>query len=418
MLARQAWRLLQWPDSLCARLLQAKYFPSGNMMTAKEGPGISYTWRSLLRGLRALEKGIIWRVGDGEQIRIWDDPWIPAGTTRRPRTPRGATLLTKVAELIVPITNSWDEELVKDIFWEEDVMNILAIPLRPDREDFIAWHFDSKGVFSVKSSYYVLESNEEQNRVVQRGESSTNDRANTERSIWKKIWQLPCPPKIRQFVWRLAHNSLAVKMNISRRNIVLDTRCPICKRFDEDGAHCFLKCKHVRKCWKELQLEDVRCLLLNIQSSEEFIRIILTFFDNSIILALKPDRCLRSIVLLWKLWDVRNKVNAGETMPTCLDVACCVSSVIREIQGDVVHRLPNLNMQRRVWKPPGTDQLKINFDGAFCSEDRKAACGFIIRKHVGEAVLAGAANISPALDALSADSAACLFALEAVADTG
>jgi hypothetical protein len=278
MLARQAWRLLQWPDSLCARLLQAKYFPSGNMMTAKEGPGISYTWRSLLRGLRALEKGIIWRVGDGEQIRIWDDPWIPAGTTRRPRTPRGATLLTKVAELIDPITNSWDEELVKDIFWEEDVMNILAIPLRPDREDFIAWHFDSKGVFSVKSSYYVLESNEEQNRVVQRGESSTNDRANTERSIWKKIWQLPCPPKIRQFVWRLAHNSLAVKMNISRRNIVLDTRCPICKRFDEDGAHCFLKCKHVRKCWKELQLEDVRCLLLNIQSSEEFIRIILTFF--------------------------------------------------------------------------------------------------------------------------------------------
>jgi hypothetical protein len=115
---------------------------------------------------------------------------------------------------------------------------------------------------------------------------------------------------------------------------------------------------------------------------------------------------------------VRNKVNAGETMPTCLDVACCVSSVIREIQGDVVHRLPNLNMQRRVWKPPGTDQLKINFDGAFCSEDRKAACGFIIRKHVGEAVLAGAANISPALDALSAESAACLFALEAAEHFG
>jgi len=63
--------------------------------------------------------------------------------------------------------------------------------------------------------------------------------------------------------------------------------------------------------------------------------------------------------------------------------------------------------------PPERDQLKIKFDGAFSTEDRKAACGFIIRKHVGEAVLAGTANISPALDALSAESAACLFALEA-----
>jgi hypothetical protein len=27
LLARQAWRLIQFPDSLCARLLKAKYYP-------------------------------------------------------------------------------------------------------------------------------------------------------------------------------------------------------------------------------------------------------------------------------------------------------------------------------------------------------------------------------------------------------
>jgi hypothetical protein len=32
MLARQAWRLIQFPDSLCARLLKAKYFPRGNLV--------------------------------------------------------------------------------------------------------------------------------------------------------------------------------------------------------------------------------------------------------------------------------------------------------------------------------------------------------------------------------------------------
>ena len=95
-----------------------------------------------------------------------------------------------------------------------------------------------------------------------------------------------------------------------------------------------------------------------------------------------------------------------------MNVACCVNSAIKDVLGDVSQKL-NLNMQRRVWMPPERDQLKIKFDGAFSTEDRKAACGFIIRKHVGEAVLAGTANISPALDALSAESAACLFALEA-----
>jgi hypothetical protein len=100
---------------------------------------------SLLQGFRALENGIIWRVGEGTQIRIWEGPWIPAGVTRRPRTPRGATLLTRVAKLIDP-TGDWDHLLVNDILWEE-AANILTIPIRSNREDTIAWHFDSKGCF-------------------------------------------------------------------------------------------------------------------------------------------------------------------------------------------------------------------------------------------------------------------------------
>ena len=172
MLARQAWRLIQSPDSLCARLLRAKYWPDGDLFAAKEGPGISYTWRSLLRGLKALEKGMIWRVGNGQQIRIWDDPWIPEGITRRPRTPRGAVLLSKVAELIDPLTGTWDQQLIRDIFWEEDAVNILATPVHPDRDDVVAWHFDSKGVFSVKSAYHTFERATAHDRSFQTGESS------------------------------------------------------------------------------------------------------------------------------------------------------------------------------------------------------------------------------------------------------
>ena len=96
------------PDSLCARLLMAKYCPDGDLMKVREGPGISYSWRSIVRGIQALKEGIIWRVGNGESIKIWEDPWIPRGTPRRPITPKGAVILSKVLKLIDPSTGSWD----------------------------------------------------------------------------------------------------------------------------------------------------------------------------------------------------------------------------------------------------------------------------------------------------------------------
>jgi len=65
MLGRQAWRMLQNPESLCARLQKARYWPNGELLQLQERPGISYTWRSIVRGIRALEKGLIWRMGNG-----------------------------------------------------------------------------------------------------------------------------------------------------------------------------------------------------------------------------------------------------------------------------------------------------------------------------------------------------------------
>jgi hypothetical protein len=76
MLARQVWRLLTGPESLCARVLQAKYFPSLLVMEATRVRNMSYTWRSILKGVEVIKKGLVWRVGNGEEIKIWDDPWL------------------------------------------------------------------------------------------------------------------------------------------------------------------------------------------------------------------------------------------------------------------------------------------------------------------------------------------------------
>jgi hypothetical protein len=60
MLARQAWRMLTNPNSLCARVLKARYFPDTTILKATATAGISYAWRSILKGIKLLNEGLIW----------------------------------------------------------------------------------------------------------------------------------------------------------------------------------------------------------------------------------------------------------------------------------------------------------------------------------------------------------------------
>jgi hypothetical protein len=177
-------------------VLRAKYYPDGELLKSEEKLDTSYSWRSIVRGLKAIKQGMIWRVGDGTMINIWEDPWLPRGVTRRPCTPKGATILTKVSDLIDPYTGTWDKELVHDIFWEEDVKLSLAIPIKHGEEDTPAWHYDNKGIFSVKSAYHVLEDSREYEQGKQKGES-TSSAPTDEVMQWKSLWNSQCQPKIK-----------------------------------------------------------------------------------------------------------------------------------------------------------------------------------------------------------------------------
>lgn len=222
MLAKQAWRLLTCPDSLCARVLAAKYFPECGVLKAKHKSNMSYTWRSILSGVELLKKGIIWRVGDGVNIRIWEDEWIPRDQSRRPFTSRGQNLMTHVNELINPINGAWDEELVREMLWEEDVECILSIPVHAGMDDLVAWHFNTSGEFSVRSAYKVfMEHN--RRRVESRRGGSTSATSRVEDPFWKHLWNLNCPKKMTHLLWRMGHNSLALRINLRRRGMRIDT---------------------------------------------------------------------------------------------------------------------------------------------------------------------------------------------------
>jgi hypothetical protein len=76
-LLAQAWRLIQEPDSLCARLLRAKYYPNGNLLDTAFVQNTSQSWQGVMHGLELLKTGAIRRIGSGSQVHIWRDSWVP-----------------------------------------------------------------------------------------------------------------------------------------------------------------------------------------------------------------------------------------------------------------------------------------------------------------------------------------------------
>jgi hypothetical protein len=65
MLAKQASTLITNPESLCAQVLRAKYYPQGDILNVGPKAGCSFTWQSILAGLTTLNEIIFgeWAMG-------------------------------------------------------------------------------------------------------------------------------------------------------------------------------------------------------------------------------------------------------------------------------------------------------------------------------------------------------------------
>jgi hypothetical protein len=77
LLSKQLWRLLQSPNSLVAKILKAKYFPSSSILDSTLGNRPSYVWRNFMVAQSILKNGLIWRIGCGQNINVWSDKWVP-----------------------------------------------------------------------------------------------------------------------------------------------------------------------------------------------------------------------------------------------------------------------------------------------------------------------------------------------------
>lgn len=193
LLAKQGWRILTEPTALLARVMKAKYFPHCSFLNARLGYNPSYSWRNIHGIIDILKAGLKWRVGNGKEISIWKDKWLPTPSTYRVMTAIN-TLSEEavVSSLIDDDSKRWRSTLIDQIFWPHEADAIKSIPLSShDFPDRYVWAPNKNGLFSARTAYHMVF----QMKVMKDYEGECSSGSDVRVRWWQALWGMACPNK-------------------------------------------------------------------------------------------------------------------------------------------------------------------------------------------------------------------------------
>ena len=198
---------------------------------------------------------------------------------------------SRVCELIDHESHTWKSSLIDQRFLPYEAKRIKGIPLSMyDIQDQQVWLPSSHGEYTTRSGYHLL---------VQKARNLlpyTSSRGGS-RHLWKSIWDLQVPHKVRHLIWRAANDALPTLHNLMRRKVVNSTYCPMCKFDGEDLIHALWKCRRLLMVW---------------ETDEEIMKLIrqkfISFTDLWVALISKKDRLNVDLlaVTFWLVWSRRN----------------------------------------------------------------------------------------------------------------
>jgi ribonuclease HI len=375
LLAKQGWKCITQPEALLSKLYKAKYHPKDNFLNAKQSQSMSYTWRSILKASWVLKKGGLWTVGNGADINIWTDNWLPEQEGYKIwsiKKPNSSQVVVK--DLILPISKSWNSRIIAQLFYPFESHQILNIPIvDPNSHDEFCWPKTNNGVYTVKSGYQAIQEWQETTNAA----STSNN--NVSNALWKTLWDLKIPPKFIHLMWRILHNALPVCNNLANRGIKCCPICPRCNQKLEDINHVFKDCTWSQQVWFASQLN---IKMENLPHT--------SFSDWIINISPKSTKaCLEQICAIsYHMWKARNSLIFNKKEIPVWQILEQANQSISEYQLNLEkhpsydnassHRIGNeLN-----WKPPPAGALKANVD-AHQLGDGRWGLGWLVRNEDG-----------------------------------
>lgn len=400
LLAKQIWRLHTSTNSLLLSVLKARYFRNSPVLLAYRGYDPSYSWRSLWGAKSLLLEGLSWRVGNGANIAVWSDSWLPGNSTiGEPLQSHLYDPDLMVNELIDMDYGGWSVQKIRNMFSDETSRKILSIPLSITMpQDKLFWWPSKYGEYSVKTGYLLGRLGRDQMCLL------TSRDVNSE--VWRTVWGLDCPPKLRHFIWRACKGSLAVKENLFRRHIAQDAMCSCCDGEIESVIHVLFHCTMAKKVWEKSNFNGL------------FVAAPVSNFSDMVLwLSSKMGKTvLTSIMTMaWAVWFCRNKRVYEQII---LDGPMIAAGFLklnhdygiyatRVLSGHTP--LPPLSASR--WTCPPSGLVKINIDAHIVS-GLYVGLGVVIRGEFGQLLLTATKRLEVDWDSETAEAAATRYGLQ------
>ncbi|XP_023911364.1 uncharacterized protein LOC112022977 [Quercus suber] len=333
LLAKQGWRLQNGHNSLLYRILKAKYFPNSDFLNVALGTNPSYTWRNILSAQSIVKQGVRWRVGNGKDIRIWGDKWLPRGPSYEVISPRLFLHQdTRVSELIHMERKSWKEEVIRQLFLPVDAETILGTPLSIGLPgDRIIWAETNNGCFTVRSAYKVAMN------LLHNAQNASASSDSSHWSFWRKIGDFLSPTR-----FAISLGGLVVIFSLPK-----------------------ITCSTL-KCSRNTYVTSVARLPNPLVTCSGHVPKRKSFDEEKVALV---------VTISWSLWSNRNSVRHGGTRKTPETLVQWASHYLIDYAAATDSNAVRPEIVQVTWTPPPPSVLKINVDGALS----KPSCSTGIR---------------------------------------
>jgi hypothetical protein len=126
----------------------------------------------------------------------------------------------------------------------QELSDLLAQVVMSNVNDGWVWSPGKDGVFTVKSTYVLLD-----NLLYPRSVMSP-----LELFGFKFIWKSGVPSKVSALCWQLLLDKIPTRDNLSRRGVISveESSCPFCHDTVESASHLFLHCSYTARIWYDI----------------------------------------------------------------------------------------------------------------------------------------------------------------------